>query len=107
MATHLRVFDTDGERVAGLLCDCGVLLLQETFPEQAAKWAKLPPEEWIDRQCNFEVEQFGVDHAEAGAYFLRRWRLGEDLTEAIRFHHRPKDAPPAFAKRATLLYFGS
>src|ERR1043166_7060033 len=84
LATHLKWSDTDSEMVAGLLCDFGALVLQETFPEQAAKRAEVPPEEWIERQCELEVEHFGVDHAEAGAYILRRWRLGEDLTEAIR-----------------------
>jgi signal transduction histidine kinase/ActR/RegA family two-component response regulator len=107
LATRMGWPDPDSEMVAGLLCDFGVLVLQEAFPEHATYFASIPPEAWLERQCQFEAERIGVDHADAGAFFLKRWRLGDDLTEAIRFHHRPAEAPPAYAARATCLYFAS
>src|SRR4029077_16590233 len=58
-------------------------------------------------QCALEEKEIGVNHAEAGAHFLRRWKLAEDLTEAIRCHHRPAEAPPACRDRAFLLFFAS
>lgn len=106
MATRLRWPDPDSEMVAGLLCDFGVLLLHETFPEQAARLVE-GADDWFARQCAAEADQFEVDHAQAGAHFLKHWRLGDDLTEAIRFHHHPHDAPAPFVDRATLLWFGS
>ena len=36
LATRLRWPDADSEMVAGLLCDFGLLLLQESFPEEAS-----------------------------------------------------------------------
>ena len=107
LAGLLRWPDADSEMVAGLLCDFGLLLLQESFPEEAARMAVIAPTAWRERQCQLEVECFGVDHAEVGAFFLKRWRLADDLTEPIRFHHRTADAPPAYADRAALLSFAS
>src|SRR4029079_432907 len=99
--------DTDSEMVAGLLCDFGVLLLQEAFADKLAKMPIVPFDMPYDRQCQLETEAFGVDHAETGAYLLDRWRLAEDLTVPVRMHHRAHEAPPAYANRAHLLAFAS
>jgi len=107
LAIRKKWADPDSEMVAGLLCDLGIMLLQDTFPEQAARIAAEPAEVLVNKRCAMEREQIGVDHAEAGAYFLARWNLSVDLTESIRFHHQPSSAPPAYAERAALLYFAS
>jgi signal transduction histidine kinase/ActR/RegA family two-component response regulator len=107
LAMRRKWVDPDSEMVAGLLCDLGILLLQGTFPVQYAKITANPPAGLDNRLCELEEQEIGVDHAVAGAHFLRRWKLAEDLTEAIRFHHRPAEAPPAFTNRAFLLHFAS
>jgi signal transduction histidine kinase/HD-like signal output (HDOD) protein len=106
LAIRRRWLDPDSEMVAGLLCDIGVLLLYETFPAQYSTVAA-QPSVGLDYQCALEEKEIGANHAEAGAYFLQRWKLADDLTAAIRFHHRPAEAPPACRERAFLLYFGS
>jgi signal transduction histidine kinase len=107
LAVRRRWLDPDSELVAGLLCDMGILLLRETFPAQYEKVAAHPSADLDNTLCEIEEKEIGVHHAEAGAYFLRRWKLAEDLTEAIRFHHRPGDAPLAYSDRAFLLFFAS
>ena len=91
--------------VAGLLCDIGALLLQDAFPAQYERAATRAPANGDDNQCALEDEEIGVNHAEAGAHFLRRWKLAEELTEAIRFHHHPAGAPPACRDRAFNLHW--
>ena len=99
--------DPDSEMVAGLLCDLGVLLLQETFPDPYAEIvARATSGLDVDR-CAMERQLLGVDHPTAGAHCLARWRLADDLTDAIRYHHHPEQAPPSCAVRAHLLCFAS
>ena len=107
LAVRRRWLDPDSELVAGLLCDMGILLLRETFPVEYEKVAAHPPADLHSTLCEIEEKEIGVNHAEAGAHFLRRWKLAEDLTEAIRCHHRPVEAPPACRDRAFLLSFAS
>ena len=107
LAVRRKWLDPDSEMVAGLLCGIGVLLLQETFPSQYGKVVACQTAGNCHDLCALEEQEIGVNHADAGAHFLRRWKLGDELTEAIRFHHRPDEAPPACAARAYLLCFAS
>ena len=34
----------------------------------------------------------GMDHAEAGAILLEKWKLPQELADAVRFHHSPETA---------------
>ncbi len=106
MASLRKWPDPDSEMVAGLLCDMGILLLQETFPEQYRHVTAAMAGGGRDL-CALETQEIGVDHAEAGAHFLGRWKLAEDLTQAIQYHHRPAEAPQARQARAFLLCFAS
>jgi signal transduction histidine kinase len=99
--------EADSEMVAGLLCDIGELLLQESYPDKYAVVLDSPPEMLRKNQCALEAEAVGVDHAEVGAYCLSRWKMPEDLTLAIRWHHKPEAAPAPAMNRAYLLYFAS
>jgi putative nucleotidyltransferase with HDIG domain len=49
-----------------------------------------------DRKMSFERAEhrvLGIDHAEVGAFLLERWKLPEQLVEAVRWHHRPEHHP--------------
>jgi signal transduction histidine kinase len=107
LATRLGWSDPDTEMIAGLLCDLGVLLLQETFAEQYQRVLSQPPEIFSRNQCQLEVATIGVDHAEVSAYILGQWGLPAEITDAIRHHHtRPKTLGTG-VDRATLLYFAT
>jgi eukaryotic-like serine/threonine-protein kinase len=107
LAVRRKLADPDSEMVAGLLCDLGILLLQEAFPDLCVELAKQPAA-LVDRsRCELEEKAVGVNHAMAGAFCMKRWNLPDDLTTAIRFHHHPEQAPPASADRAHLLAFAS
>jgi PAS domain S-box-containing protein len=109
-AIACRLPDAEIEMVAGLLCDLGVLVLREVFPKQYVSVLDHPVEVLVASQCQLEEETVGANHAEVGAYLLRRWGLPEDVTEAIRCHHQPgavDNANQEVTDRAYRLYFAS
>lgn len=107
LALRLRRPNPEDDLVAGLLRDIGVLALRQITPASYDRLLAQPIEERTLRQCDLEEELFGAHHAEVGAHVLRRWRLPEDITEAIRHHHAPDHAglPQPIADRARLLDF--
>jgi putative nucleotidyltransferase with HDIG domain len=107
LAAQLQLPDPDSEMVAGLLCDLGILILQEINPEGYLHVMDVPAEVLIKSQCEIEERHFGVHHAEVSAFMLRKWRLPEDVTEAIAHHHHPENAASGWSQRAHLLHFAS
>ncbi|MCD6327748.1 HDOD domain-containing protein [bacterium] len=39
-----------------------------------------------------ERESLGIDHAEVGAIILEKWKLPTELTDPVKWHHRPEYA---------------
>jgi putative nucleotidyltransferase with HDIG domain len=80
--------------VAGLLHDVGKLVLaahtRGSYGElpAAARSAGLPV-------TTVENEQFGITHADVGAYLMDLWGLPASIVEAIAFHHAPDNAMTA------------
>lgn len=72
--------------VAGLLSDIGVLVAWRSEPElygailQRAECEKVALHE-------LEMQAFGVDHALISAELLRKWRLPDQLSDAVEGHH--------------------
>lgn len=78
--------------VAGLLHDTGVLVLAVNSPEKYLEALRLSSRDSMPL-WKAETLVFGASHAEVGAYLLALWGFGEDITNAVAFHHRPQDAP--------------
>lgn len=78
----------DEAYTAGLLHDLGKLVLANNFETQHNKVQQLARD---SRRPLWEVEaeEFGVSHAELGAFILGRWGMPVELLEATAFHHRP------------------
>ncbi|MBI3407992.1 MAG: HDOD domain-containing protein [Planctomycetes bacterium] len=107
LASRMNNPDPDSEMVAGLLSDLGTLILQEVYPDQCMQIMAFPPEVLVNSQCELEEKMLGINHAEVSAYILQRWRLPEEITQPILFHHHPTKAPLAFSERTYLLYFAN
>lgn len=71
----------------GLLHDIGKVVFLTYAPAEGAEAMKTAKEQGISLT---EAERIvlGLDHAELGAMLAARWRLPEQLTEAIATHHR-------------------
>jgi HD-like signal output (HDOD) protein/CheY-like chemotaxis protein len=75
---------------AGVLHNVGTLVLAANLPDRvSAVLAKASTDgipEW-----EAERSEFGVSHAEVGAYLLGLWGLSDPIVEAVAYHHRPND----------------
>lgn len=81
-----------GVFVGGLLHDIGRVALAEVLPELSRKIdMHLTGEELI----RTEERLIGLSHAEAGYILAGHWGLPPEITQPIRFHHRPQAAEEA------------
>jgi len=76
----------DSTFAAGLLHDCGKLVLMERLPRGFAEARQRVEREGIPLSLA-EREALGADHAELGAYILGLWGLPHPIVEAVAFHH--------------------
>ncbi|MBN2418195.1 MAG: HDOD domain-containing protein [Deltaproteobacteria bacterium] len=78
----------DNAFIAGLLHDCGKLILASNFTEEYREIITNSHENsrplWSQ-----EEETLGITHAEVGAYLMELWGLPSSIIEAIAFHHNP------------------
>jgi HD-like signal output (HDOD) protein len=78
----------DEAYTAGLLHDIGKLVLANNFESQYNRVQKTARASgkplWV-----VETEEFGVSHAELGAFILGRWGMPVALLEATALHHLP------------------
>lgn len=85
---NLENVELDDVFLAGLVHDCGLVILIENFPDLYRKVLKLSEEKKLPL---FKSEKyiFGVSHAEVGGYLLAMWGLPENIVRAVCFHHEP------------------
>lgn len=78
---------------AALLHDVGKIILSAFVAEEMAAIEEMMQR---DRWPMIDAERkvLGVDHAQLGGMAAKRWKLGENIQAAVRYHHRPEDATP-------------
>ncbi len=96
LAKHQRLVDSADAFVAGLLHDIGKLLLLHVAPEEFAKVLQTIRDQNLF-SCEAESRLLSANHAVAGAWLAKRWRLPDVLVESILFHHTPLEAQHPFA----------
>jgi HD-like signal output (HDOD) protein/CheY-like chemotaxis protein len=87
--------------VAGLLHECGRIILATNLPRDYMK---------VQAHCQLglsvheaESEIFGVANPEVGAYLLALWGLPNSIVEVVAFHCRPPhDLQPTFSPLAAV-----
>ncbi len=78
----------DNAYIAGLLHDCGKLILASNFRDKYREIV-IQAHEHIMPVYALEEEMLGITHAEVGAYLMDLWGLPSQIIEAIAFHHLP------------------
>ena len=79
---------TDAAYAAGILHDIGRLGLLSIYPREYEQIIRDGCGRYLDL-LDFEREQFGVDHAEAGRMLAERWGLPKDFQIVAGRHHDP------------------
>ncbi len=79
---------------AGLMHDCGQLVLAHHLPEQYRAIMTGEARDPATRE-SAERRAIGASHANVGGYLLSLWGLPDELIEAVVFHHRPSACPAA------------
>jgi HD-like signal output (HDOD) protein len=80
----------DDSFAAGLLHECGKLILAARLPKEYAQMLALISEENLP-VVEAERKIFGAAHPEVGAYLLGLWGLPASIVEAVAFHHSPSE----------------
>ena len=75
---------------AGILHDIGRLGLLAAYPREYQKTVRDAAERSLDL-LDYEREQFGVDHCEAGRWLGERWGLPKEFRIIAGRHHDPPD----------------
>ena len=92
IAEHTRVTDPDEAFIASMLQDIGTLAAVVALKEDYAKVVTDTDGDHF-RLVSLERDEFGFDHAEAGAELATSWRLPDSLISSIRHHHDPETTP--------------
>lgn len=75
--------------MSGLIHDSGMVLLDSRIHEHQRQFNELLARGKTLQDA--EMEMFEFDHAALAARYLKKWKLPENLTHAIRYHHSPAE----------------
>ena len=91
VAARANLAETEQLFVAGLLHDIGKLVIFKYYPEHAQACLHLAASR---ATTLFEAEKtvIGLHHAQVGRYLLEKWKLPQNLTDTVVFHHTPTKA---------------
>jgi len=90
IARALKIRAPDVTFTAAILHDIGKAVLGSFVAEKIAQIE----ERLLEVGGAFDDEEreaLGIDHAEVGAIILKKWKLPQELVDAVERHHRPGD----------------
>jgi HD-like signal output (HDOD) protein len=81
---------TDAAFTVGMMHDIGRLGLLVAYPDRYERIIRDAAAQCLDL-LDFEQEEFGVNHTEAGRFLAERWGLPEELRMVAGRHHDPSE----------------
>lgn len=77
---------------AGLLHDLGISAIQRYFTKEFVEITNLVEREELSYD-SAEKGTIGLTHSEIGEFLIKNWNLPDSLSDAVKYHHSPSDAP--------------
>lgn len=77
-----------GLALAAAIHDIGRIIVNVCCPEESVEVERRTRCDPLLRQ-QIEREVLGFDHASAGGYLLRLWKIDPTVAQAVEFHHQP------------------
>lgn len=90
IASKVNGLDPDDMFTAGMLHDLGRLVYCLYFKDELHE--VLAATASSDISLDKAEDDYGLTHADIGAYLANRWTLGEMLINVIKYHHKPQEA---------------
>jgi len=90
IAKKLGGVDPDDAYMLGLFHDCGIPIMMQHF-EDYKETLKSANSGDVGVLTQYEMKKYGIDHASIGYKLAQEWFLGEDMCEAILYHHECDD----------------
>lgn len=81
----------DLAHLAGLFHDLGKIVFEEHFQQEFHAALTIASHDMVPL-LEAERQTLDTDHAQVGAWLCKRWRMAQELTEAVAHHHQPCDA---------------
>ena len=79
----------EGYFIAGLLHDIGKIPLNSKFSDEYRNILGIP-EKKPQPLFISEKQLLGIDHAYVGNLIAKKWKLGEEISDTITYHHAPE-----------------
>ncbi len=94
IAVQAGMPDAEEASLAGLLHDLGKVVIRVHMPDDSASINELVEVEGLAlREAEYEV--LGFNHTQVGQWLAESWKLPEELSEPIRWHHKPEGSRKA------------
>ncbi|MGI5056566.1 HDOD domain-containing protein [Treponema socranskii] len=93
----------DDAYICGLLHDMGKIIFETAHPDLLERVMTVCSNKGIAKET-FEKLISGVNHGEIGARVAEKWNFPETISNVIRYHHEPEEAPENIRKLVSLVY---
>ncbi len=94
IAVEVGMPDAEEASLAGLLHDLGKVVIRVHMPDDSASINELVEVEGMALR-DAEREVLGFNHTQVGQWLAESWKLPEELSEPIRWHHNPEGSRKA------------
>ena len=91
IATFRREVNQERFFIAGMLHDLGLLVMCSAIPESVREILQ-EGRERNELQYVTEHQQLGFDHGAVGGALLAKWKIPQNISEPVAYHHAPVEA---------------
>ncbi len=88
----LGVYFNGEEFVAALIHDVGKMVFDQFFSSEFQEILSLARSNG-KRIYDLEQSKLGCTHADVGSWLLAKWNFPDAIVNAVRYHHKPQNAP--------------